>query len=186
MSGVILPRPADREAVVGFWVSLTLLTGGALLALLAVVGWLSYLTALILSALAVAALIAGLARERLIHKVYLLWNRVARGYARRAREAVLAIWYYTVFAAVARTGGSTLEKEGLGWSLRKTLSVPAYADPGGAPTGRAPTGTLRDYCAWAARSRRLWLLFLLPLFLLLMALDPKGSRAAPSDIYTLY
>ncbi len=186
MSGVILPRPADREAVLGFWVSLTLLTGGALAALLSVVGWVFYATGLAVGALAVGALIAGLAKERFVHKVYLLWNRAARGYARLAREALLAIWYYTLFAAVARTGGSTLEKEGSGWSLRKTSSVSAYADLGGAHTDGARAGTLREYYAWAARSGRLWLLFLLPLRLLLMALDPKGSRAAPSDIYTLY
>ena len=183
---VILPHPADREAVVGFWVSLTLLTGAMIVALLAVFGSLSGLTALIVSVLGLGSLIAGLSRERWIHRVYMLWNRVARKYARRASQAVLAIWYYSVFAIVSRAGGSTLEKAGSDWLQRETLQAQAYAGLGGAQPNGPPAGTLRDYCAWALRSRQLWLLFLLPLFLLLVALDPKGSRAAASDIYTLY
>ena len=186
MNGVILPDPADREAVVGFWVSITLLTGGALLALLAIVGWWSTATALAVSVIVVGALIVGLPRERLIHRVYLLWNRAARGYAGRAREVVLAIWYYTVFATVARTGGSTLKKEGSDWLQRETLSASAYANLGGSQTDSSPAGTLRDYTRWAARSGRLWLVLLIPLFSLLALLDPKGTRAAASDIYTLY
>ena len=67
-----------------------------------------------------------------------------------------------------------------------TLAPGAYTSLGGAPAAGPPAGTLRDYCTWAARSRHFWLLFLLPLFWLLVALDPKGSRAAASDIYTLY
>ncbi len=91
-----------------------------------------------------------------------------------------------MFAAVARAGGSSLEAGGPDWLRRRTVSAPEYTNLGGTRTGSVATGTLRDYFAWAARSRRFWLLFLFPLFLILRALDPSGSRAAPSDIYTLY
>jgi len=186
MSGVTLPNPADREAVVGFWVSITLLAGGAMLALLAIVGWWSIATVLAVVVIVAGCLIIGLPRERSIHRVYLLWNRAARGYAERARAVVLAIWYYVVFATMARTGGSNFQKQGSDWLQRETLSAKAYANLGGSETGDVQAGTLRDYRRWAARSGRLWLVFLIPLFSLLVLLDPKGARAAASDIYTLY
>jgi hypothetical protein len=186
MSGVMLPNPADREAVVGFWLSVVLLMAGALLAVLAVVGWWSTLTALAVLAIAAVGLIVGLRRERSVHRFYLLWNRAARLYAERARAVVLGLWYYIVFAPLGRAGGSALRKQGSDWLRRETLSAEAYPNLGGPHTDGAPAGTLRDYIGWAARSGRLWLVFLIPLFWLLVLVDPKGARAAATDIYTLY
>ena len=182
-----LPRSIDREALIGFWVSASLLPAGAFGLLLFAVGLAGPLVSCVLAAgIAAGFLVVGHFRERSVEAAYLRWNRWARGYARRAAPAIMAIWYWTVVSLVARVGEGRLDLRGSGWSERETLSALAYADPGGAATNRDASGGTRDFVSWALRSGRAWTLVLLPLFWLLQGLDTRKGGASETNIYTLY
>ena len=187
MFNATLPRPADREALIGFWAAISLLAGGGLGLMLLVSGIVGPLVSLLLGGAAVVALLTvGHLRERSVERLYLRWNRWARGYSRRAAPIILAIWYWTVFSLVGRIGEGRMDLRGTPWSDRDTLSALAYADPGGAPTDRDASGGVRDFVGWALRSGHAWSLVLLPLFALLQGLDTQKSATGDSNIYTLY
>jgi hypothetical protein len=184
---VLLPPLPDREALLGFRVALSVgagLAGTVLVTLLAFGGAFGAAAGAVLAA-CVFLLLSG-SRERMAAKLYERWNRFAAAYARRALKAVTAIWYWTVFLAVARTGEDSLDLAASAWCARTTLPPEGYADPGGAPSGREAQGGLRDLARWAGRSGRPWALVLLPFFALLRALRTKGRAKVSADIYTLY
>lgn len=184
---IMLPPLPDREALLGFRVSLSVLAGvgvgvGALLS-----GQGTPVGALALS-LGTAVLLFGMSRsrERAVERVYVRWNRATRIYAEHSRRWIAALWYWSVFTVVSRTGGNGLVLGESDWRPRDTLSGRAYADPGGAPTDLEGTGGLRDLARWAVRTGRPWTLVLAPLFGLLRALETRAGGKPPADIYTLY
>jgi hypothetical protein len=183
---IILPSLPDREALLGFRVSLALLGGAGA----GVVAFLSPLGTpgrfAVAGGAALLLFLITRQKERATVSLYLLWDRATKAYAERARGAITMIWYWSVFAAVARTGQGSLRVNESDWRARGTLSPEAYTDPGGAPTDREGTGGARDLARWAVRTGRPWTLVLVPLLALLRALETRGRTKPVADIYTLY
>ncbi len=187
MTYVNLPRERDREALLAFLASVSLLVG-------LIVGLALFLTGLasVAGSLAAGAGAAGLgflacrARERSLELSYKRWNKAAGLYADWARKAVTGIWYWTVFTAVGATVGGGLRRVASPWRSRVTQPDQSYGDPGGFISGRVARGGLRDFVAWALRSGRAWTLLLLPMLVTLRALGTNGSTSSAPDMYTLY
>ena len=185
---IALPSRPDRDLLMGFWLALCLGIAAAAAAMGALAG-LPHPLAIG----AAAALIGGglgMLRPGIVSPLYALWNRAARAYARRARRAILAVYYYMAFAA-GRLAGSSVRLRGpgdgaSGWVPRRSLAPEEY--PGQAPAAGAsgegwwPVVLVR----WSVRSGRPWVIALLPLFVLLRALEAKETEAVHSNIYTLY
>jgi hypothetical protein len=188
MLNVTLPRPPDREALVGFWTSVAVSSGAVTAAAVVAVGILDApASALVGVGVGVAVMAAGYRRERTVERAYSRWNRLAFRYARGARTAITAIWYWTVLSVIARTG----EQEKLSmvrsrWVPRETQPASAYGGLDALPVDKDASGGFRELAGWAVRSRRYWALVLLPLIALLKALDTRGPKKASSDMYTLY
>lgn len=187
MIKVNLPQRPDREAVLAFWASLALLFGVALTVVALLTGFFSPAGA-VLGGAAGAGLVflIGRSKERRLDLAYKRWSKATRAYADWARKTVTGIWYSTVFAAVGRTHGAGLKLVDSPWRPRGTLPDRAYGDPGGSTTGRDAVGGIRDFAGWAVRSGRAWTLFLIPMLVVLRALDTRGSKSSAPDIYTLY
>lgn len=187
MINVNLPQRPDREALLAFWASASLLIGLTVGVVAFLTGVTSATGSLLLATGAAGlAFLARRSKERTLDLAYKRWNKATRGYAGWARKTVTAIWYWTVITAVGRTGGESLKRAASPWRSRGTLPDRAYGDPGGSTTGRDAVGGLRDFTGWAARSGRAWALFLLPMLAVLRALDTRGSKSSAPDIYTLY
>jgi hypothetical protein len=187
MSHIALPNNPDRETLLGFWISLILVAGAMLLAVALAAGAPVLLVLPVTGAAAAALLALGLARERLIARLYKRWNGAAIAYAQRASALLLVIWYRTVVAVVARAGGKgRLDVHGSAWLPRGTLEARAYGDPGGASTDRDAEGGLLDFARWAVRSGRPWAIVLLPLLALTRGLETRRRKTVAADIYTLY
>jgi hypothetical protein len=187
MINVNLPRKPDREALLAFWASASLLAG----LLVGAVAFLAGVTSapgslLLATGAAGVAFLARRSKERALDLTYKRWNKATGAYADWARRTITAIWYWTVFTAVGRTAGGGLRLVDSPWRSRGTLPDRAYGDPGGSTTGRDAVGGIRDFSGWAVRSGRAWTLFLLPMLAILRALDTRGSKSSAPDIYTLY
>lgn len=185
-----LPHSPDREALVGFWATMSGLTGIAFGTGVWLGSGAGVTIALVLAVAAAGAVfVAGMRRERrLVSRIYDRWNRMARAYGRRARGAVTTIWFWAVFTPMAWSGEkSRLAVGGARWARRGTLSPEGYGDLGtdGTPVDRE--GGLEDFARWTVRSGRSWGLCLIPLLWSLRVLDTRKARVAPSsDVYTLY
>jgi len=187
MINVNLPQQPDREALLAFWASASLLVGLLLGTAAFLAGVASPAGSLLLgSGAAGLAVLAGRSRERMLDRAYKRWSKLTRAYADWARRTVTGIWYWTVFTAVGRTAGRGLKQADSAWRSRGTVPDQAYGDPGGSITGRDGVGGLRDFTGWAVRSGRAWTLFLLPMLTVLRAVDTRESRSSAPDIYTLY
>lgn len=133
--------------------------------------------------------VAPIARPAGSARVYRLWNRIARGYARLARAALLAVCYGVV--ALVGVAGTALRLrrpepgESL-WLARDTLATEAYGSqhdrPGKAWHGRQWAAVL----AWAARTGNGWAVFLVPFLALVATLEEDERRDVPVGIYTLF
>lgn len=182
-----LPRRPEREDLLGFWVGMSLVCG-TLLGLAPVLlglagGWVGAGV----GAAAFGVLLAvGHRRERAVDRAYGGWDRAARAYTRRARGAVVAIWYWTVIALVARTGLRGLALEESPWSPRGTLPPDGYDDQGDGSGPASGGRTSRGVVGWAMGSGRGWTVVLVPFLAILRALEFEGRRTVASDIYTLY
>lgn len=187
MSYMDLPRKPDRETLLAFLASVSLLMG-VVLGLALFFSGLGPVAVSVLGAATAAGLtfLAGRQRERALDRIYKRWRKAARSYADWARKAVTVIWYWTVFAAVGATVGSGLRRVASPWRSRDTQPDESYGDPGGYTKGRSARGGARDFVGWAVRSGRAWTLFLLPMLVILRALDTEGSKSSAADIYTLY
>lgn len=186
MTYLDLPRQPDRETLQAFLASASLLLG-------VIVGLALFLTGLgapvsLLAAATAAGLafLAGRRRERSLDRIYKRWRKASRAYAEWARKAISRIWYWTVFTTVGATVGSGLRKVASPWRSRATQPDGSYGDPGGYAAGRTARGGIRDFVGWAVRSGRSWTLVLLPMLVILRALDTEGSKSSAPDIYTLY
>ena len=187
MINVNLPQRADREALLAFWATVSLLVGVLLGGVLALAGVTSAAGALLSGAgAATVAFLARRSRERWLEHAYKRWSKATRTYADWARKTVTAIWYRTVFTFVGGTAGQGLKRVDSAWRARGTVPDRAYGDPGGSTTGRDGVGGVSDFTVWAVRSGRAWTLFLLPMLAVLRALDSRGSRSTAPDMYTLY
>lgn len=187
MINVSLPQRPDREALLAFWASASLLIGLLLGAVALLAGVTSAASSLLLGTGAAGlAFLAGRSKERTLDRAYKRWSKATRAYADWARKTVTGIWYWTVFTSVGRTDGGGLKLVDSPWQSRGTLPDGAYGDPGGSTTGRDAVGGIRDFTGWAVRSGRAWTLFLLPMLAVLRALDTRGPKSSAPDIYTLY
>lgn len=181
-----IPGRPEREDLLGFWGAVAMGTAAALGALAWLLPPVTAAGAAGLGLAAGGALYAlGHARERRIDWLYVRWNKAADGYAAWARKAVSAIWYRTVFRAVALTGQKGLDLAGSSWSERGTLVEGAYGDPGAVPGDRR-SGGRGGFARWTLRSGRAWALWTLPLFGLLRMLEGRRGDTDGPDIYTLY
>jgi hypothetical protein len=177
------PRPAwlaAFAATMGLWAAV-------------VVGVLLPLTALPRIALAVAVglLVAAALRVRRREgtMLYRFWVRASRLYARIARRALLLLTY-AVLSVVGLAGNSLgIARPAAGrslWHARGTLPPAAYGSQFDAP-GRPWTGRpWRAVIDWAARSGNGWLLFVVPLLVLVSLLDTEDPDRYPPGIYTLF
>lgn len=184
-----LPRPADHESLLGFLVCVSLGSGTALAILTWVTGGLNIIGALVIgTALGVGVLLGGVARERIVSRLYHFWNRAARAYGRKASRVVTAVWYWTLFTALAVAGErGSLQLGHSPWLKRGTLPASAYAHSAGGPTSGNGQGPYQDFARWAIRSKRYWALVLIPFFWLLRSFETgKASGTGSSTIYTLY
>jgi hypothetical protein len=187
MINVNLPQRPDREALLAFWASASLLVGAALAVVALVAGSVSPAGALLGGAVGAGLVfLIGRSNERRLEAVYRRWSKATRAYADWARKTVAGIWYWTVFTAVGPVAGGKLSLDESPWGARGTLPDGGYGDPGDGATGRQAMGGLRDFAGWAVRSGRGWTLALLPLLGLLRALDAHDAKASAADIYTLY
>lgn len=181
-----LPHRPDREDLLGFWMVISLLTGLLLSTLLLLMGGAPDWTGVVAGALTVLALLLlGLQSERRIERMYARWNRLARGYSRRARRWVTWVVYRTVVTAAARTGASGLPVGASKWMERGTLSPSGYASQAGDPVDGGE-GRPEELQAWLVRTHRGWAVALLPFLGVLRALDVRKERSVASDNYTLY
>jgi hypothetical protein len=182
-----LPYRPDREALLGFTLSVALVAGAMLTGAGLLSGVLGTGPSLILGALAAVAIaLFGHLRERFVDLGYRAWNRLAKAYAGFALRAVTAIWYWTVLTVVSRTGARTLRLEGTPWLPRGTQEPSEYQGQGGASLSREARPRVGEFSRWAVASGRSWALVLLPLLFVLRALEARDPKAPPADMYTLY
>lgn len=140
----------------------------------------------------VIAAVPGLLRPWLASLPFRAWNKLARVFSGVATAWVTAVCFYIVIPAIGRAGSSLrLGAEDRGGSLW-TPWPPAPAYGGGSAEGidRANTSTygwVRDFTAWARRSRNPWAWYLMPFLMVLAAFEPPPNvEAPPPGIYTLY
>lgn len=183
---LVLPRPPRRAWVRAFWIVTSLAAGG--LAAGAAAG-LALPAPPIGAGTGLALLLSGLVLPRLPVLAYRAWSKATRRYARFASEALIAVWYPVLFGAL-RPGGSALLRRRPApghslWRIHPTLGPDTYQSLDERPAADTG-GWLRRYGRWAVRSRHLWSLALLPLLVLLAALDSEEPEEAPAGIYTLF
>ena len=142
------------------------------------------------------ALVAGIvvggvlvARHGTTARLYRLWGRASRLYAKITRTALLVICHAVITVAGLAGTSLTLRRpspDASLWHRRETLAPQAYASQfdmvGRNWTGR-PWRALVD---WALRSGNWWVLFLLPFLILLATLDTDEQGRYPAGIYTLF
>lgn len=182
-----LPRQPRRARVRAFSLVIGAAGGGLAAPAAAVVGWPPAPTA---AAATMGLLLLALGQPRLARLAYRAWARATHAYARLAAEALVSLWYPLVFGAV-RLGGSALElRRGdlvrSRWRPRRTIGSDAYESLDERPA-RDRGGWLRRYLAWAWRSGHAWAVAVLPLLLLLAALESGAEpEDVPAGIYTLF
>jgi hypothetical protein len=187
---ITLPSSRSRIWLVSFWSALCIVMGlvaGALLWLLMSPLWST------LAIIATSALIAaGALRPQTLSGFYKLWNAVARKFGYAARLWTLGICFFIVFFAVGRAGASlSLERPDSRtaslWQPRNTLAPSSYIcqhlDRGQGLTQRS---WISAFSSWAAKSGNLWACCVLPLLVLVKALETEEESSFPSNIYTLY
>jgi hypothetical protein len=131
-------------------------------------------------------LLPGLLGSRWFEAGIWVWNGVNRRSAAYVRRYVSAVCYYTLFAAVGRSGGALAPAAGAphasGWSARP--------DRGRHGNVERTSNRLQWYgsiLATARNRRNAWVLWLAPVvFLLALFRDEFLESAPPSSTYTLY
>lgn len=126
---------------------------------------------------------------RVLGPVLHAWTRVGKVVGRATRYYVLAL-LFGVLWLVGRAGGriqlTPAVEDQSGWIPRDSLG-PAYESqsctPLGAQVGRTWGSLL---FGWSRRTGNTWLVAILPLLLLLAALNPQGKRSMGGSTYTLY
>jgi hypothetical protein len=186
-----LPDPTEPEALLSFWIAISILGGVSVAGAVAALGG-SAAQALALGVLVTAVVsLLGYLSEPTAARLYRAWNRAARGYGRITARLVTGVWYWTAFTTAAATGDSgRLRAERASWQPRGTLPTEGYGDLGFSLDRRSPdddVGGTGDYVRWITRSGRYWAITLVPLLWTLQALDTRKDRpGSESNVYTLY
>lgn len=187
---VMLPSQPYRGAnLKGFWLVVSASIGalvGSLLILLISPEWFG-------GGVAIAIVIApiGLVWPMAVSKPYKAWNLLARYFAASARLALSGISFYIIVVTAGKMGSSLRltapAPTRSGWAPRDTLSGERLISPDIFPTRPSiDRSWILDYVSWAARSRNLWAVSLLPFLILLAAFETDTQRSVPSETYTLY
>ncbi|HXG03772.1 MAG TPA: hypothetical protein VNO23_10210 [Candidatus Binatia bacterium] len=190
---LVLPRPPRRAWVRAFWIVVSVMVGGLVAVLAALLTLPAPLARFgpgpVGAGAALVVLLAGLLMPRLAVLGYRAWSKATRRYARFAGEALIAVWYPVLFGAVGLGGSALLRRRPEPgqtlWRAHSTLDADTYRSLDERPavdTG----GWLGRYARWAVRSRHLWALALVPLLALLAALETEEPEEAPAGIYTLF
>ena len=141
----------------------------------------------------VAAILVGavpLVRPREAGRLYRLWVRASRLYARTARYLVLALCYGMVFVAVGVAGSALrLRRPEAGdslWEAGRTLTTDTYRSQHETAKASESGSRWRAVVTWAAESGNAWAFALVPFLLLSVALDTDEEAPYPVGIYTLF
>jgi len=187
---MILPSP-ERAHIKAFWVVMTVMGTGMLLAASLIFGnvW-TLVSSVVIGGV---SLIYGLLEinMRVLWIAYKVWNKMATLTASGLQTAIIAISFFMMFTLVGRFG-STLRMNPP--EARDSLWVPRQATPVGAYeslSGFPETPTRRKHWAscfvtWAAQSQNYWSWFLLPFLYVLSLLEVEQEDSVPQGIYTLY
>lgn len=182
---VLVDLRPDRRTWIAFGWGLGL-SGGLLFGLAGLIhaGWLAPAVAWLLVCGATATLAPGLwARP------YDLWSRAASRFARLGRRWVLAVLLHVVFRAVGLAGSRLVRSRhagASGWTPRTSLDPASYSSASAGAAARPRSGFLSNLVALAREPGNLWIVPLVPLFVLLRALDRWDEVELPRNIYTLY
>jgi hypothetical protein len=184
---LVVPARPRRAALRAFW-----LTMGAWAGLgTAVVMPLDVVSRLVAGLLVAALIVVGAwLRPREAGGLYRLWARASRLYSRITQLVLLRLCHGVVFVAVG-WAGSTLRlappraDESL-WAQRSTLATGAYRSQFEGSNGTAPVGAWAATATWAMRSGNLWALVLVPVLVLIAALETDDRQRFPAGIYTLF
>ncbi|MDR7468464.1 MAG: hypothetical protein QN176_14400 [Armatimonadota bacterium] len=186
---MVVPFPHRRAWLRGFWLTMSLACGvlaGALAWGLSAGG---RVAVALIAAIAVA--VPGLLRPDLARQPLRAWNALARLVARAAAAWLTAVAFHVVIRAMRGTGSSLrpeppVPQESLWtpWPEGRTGDI--LAD-GIVAARSAGSGWVGAFASWVRASRNLWGLALLPVLLVLSALDtPQEVETPPPGIYTLY
>ena len=185
---ISLPPRAGRFELRSFWLTCTLILGGAVLAL----GWrLNILLSLGLGVTVAAVFYAiVVVREPFARRLYYAWNRrLVRPLANAAAYLVLGICFFIIFVVTGMLGSRLwMGRPALTtWELRNSLPFDAYKLPF-ARQGEfaAHTGWIRRYVQWAVRSGNAWATSLIPFLWLLRLLSGEDRERTQANIYTLF
>ena len=183
---LVLPYQAQLAWVRAFWLAMALWAG--LVVGLALPGGPGRR---VLAAVVAAVLVGGVPLVRLpeARRLYRLWVRASRLYARLARFALLALCYGIVLVAGAAGSALRLRRPVPGeslWEVRRTLSTDAYRSQYEAAGSSAVGHRWGAILSWAGQSGNAWALALVPFLLLAAALDTEESAPYPVGIYTLF
>ena len=187
---LLLPNPARRGRLRGFWLVISTLTGclvGVLLSLLVSPQWFG-----IGVILALGLAVLGVWKPHIISIVYSSWNTMAYSYMRAARLLLKGICFYIIFVAVGRAGSSLKlarpsDKKSL-WIPRDSNTLDSHGSLDEVSLEESPHESwVRAFLAWAKKSGNWWTGCLLP-FLMLFSLleDDQEHKALPVEIYTLF
>jgi len=185
-----LPVPPRRIELRAFGLTVAAVIGVVALLLVLRVGQGSAWSIVVGLAAALVALGAWL-RPRSLNLPYRLWTGLGRFATRLARFYVLAL-VFAVLWLVGRSGSRVRSAPGpgsqaSGWMKRPEGGLPAYGSLASAAAGVGEGKTwASNVLAWSRRTENGWAMALLPLLVLLAALDPRGRRSLGGSTYTLY
>lgn len=186
MITLTLPAQNRRALLRGFWLTLA--------ALSALPWWAGALWyhpgALFGVGVAAAVIVAAvpLYGEGFAWRVYRAWNaRLVRPCAALVERILLRVCFFIMFAASAsgRLGNSDSGRMAA-WTERGTLPTGAYYALFGSVGAGASGRWIRDYLAWASRTRHLWSVALLPFLVVLRWLPREADTTPDANIYTLF
>jgi len=179
---LILPYPARRAHLRAFSLAIGVTAGLALGCLLAFrLGVWGIGLGLSLGLIGAAV---GLRWPQCMRRAYILWNRFGELYMRAVRFTMKLICFL-ILTLLGRRGASPL-------NLVHPRAAESFWEPREQADHRSAldgtrAGWCHGYVAWARRSGKWWALSLLPLLVVLAAIETEAEAAMPSQTtYTLF
>lgn len=119
------------------------------------------------------------------HFIVKVWSKIARRALRLARNYLLILMRYVIFAVISLAGSKMLLKKPAAPSLWSEWSE--KKEPG-LIFKQNETNWLCHYLSWTCQKGNLWGVFLLPFILTLKATEETAERPSPESlmIYTLF